>query len=49
MFGRPWRFRPGRCPGAALLPAGLPALEGAVLPAWGSIRPGGGPVEGSGQ
>jgi NADH-quinone oxidoreductase subunit G len=48
-FVLPLRIRPGLCPGAALLPAGLPALEGAVLPAWGSIRPGGGPVEGSGQ
>jgi NADH-quinone oxidoreductase subunit G len=34
----PLRLRPGLCRGVAVLPSGLPGLEGVVLPAWGSIR-----------
>jgi NADH-quinone oxidoreductase subunit G len=46
-YSLPLRIRPGLCRGVAVLPSGLPGLEGAVLPAWGSIR-GGGRTEGSG-
>jgi NADH-quinone oxidoreductase subunit G len=34
----PLRIRPRLCRGVAVLPFGIPGLEGAVLPAWGSIR-----------
>jgi hypothetical protein len=40
-FKLPLRIRPRLIRGVAVLPSGLPGLEGAVLPAWGSIRAGG--------
>jgi len=48
-YSLPLRIRPGLCRGVALLPSGLPGLEGAVLPAWGGIRTGRRPEEGPGS
>ncbi len=48
-YSLPLHIRPGLCRGVAVLPSGVPALQGAVLPAWGSIRTGRGPAEGPGS
>jgi NADH-quinone oxidoreductase subunit G len=47
-YSLPLRIRPGLCRGVAVLPSGLAGLEGAALPAWGSIRAGRRPEEGPG-
>jgi NADH-quinone oxidoreductase subunit G len=38
LYKLPLRIRPDLCLGVAVMPCGLPGLEGAVLPAWGGIR-----------